>query len=80
MAEDSIFVAAMTTGPSEITVASGSSTVTQQVDSAGIHTLAFPMKPGKQSFSMKSASKSKTASAGLDVQSDCYVSRHNGRC
>jgi len=79
MTEDSIFVAAMTTGPAEVTVTSGSSTVTQQVGSAGIHTLAFPMKPGKQSFSMKTSSKSKSAQASLDVHSDCYVSVHAGQ-
>lgn len=74
MAADSIFVAAMTTGPAEITLTTNSGAQTQSVDRAGIHTLAFPMIPGKQSFSMSTTQGSAQGVGAVDVSADCYVS------
>lgn len=74
---DSIFVAALTTGPGSVTVSSGSLTSTQTVDSAGVNVLAFPMGEGSQEFSMTTASGSGNETGSILVTSGCYLGEYN---
>lgn len=74
MAEDSIFVAAVTTGPAKVTVTSGKNSSTRSVDSAGIHVLAFPMGVGSQQFSVTTAKGSGSGKGAIEVSAGCYVS------
>ncbi|ODN74466.1 hypothetical protein L202_06852 [Cryptococcus amylolentus CBS 6039] len=75
MAADSIFVAV---GAATITVTSGSSTSSQIVDKAGVHTLSFPMKAGAVSFEMKMDNDGRVSGNGaIEVTSGCYVSHRS---
>ncbi|KAK4687685.1 glucan endo-1,3-alpha-glucosidase, partial [Tremellales sp. Uapishka_1] len=76
MAADSIFVCAMTTSDATVTVTSGSSTTSQTV-SAGITTLAFPMKVGKQSFAIKTASGTGSGVGTIEITAGCYNGVYN---
>ncbi|ODN95835.1 hypothetical protein L198_04453 [Cryptococcus wingfieldii CBS 7118] len=78
MAADSIFVAAMTVGAATITVTSGSSTSSQIVDKAGVHTLSFPMEAGAVSFEMKMDDGGRASGKGaIEVTSGCYNDVYN---
>ncbi|WVR09784.1 hypothetical protein IAU60_006860 [Kwoniella sp. DSM 27419] len=78
MAADLIFVAALTTGPASVTVKSGSVTSTQQVDSAGVHTLAFPMTAGPVTLSMEVDSGTAISGKGaIDIFDQCYQGVYN---
>ncbi|WVQ81263.1 hypothetical protein IAT38_003386 [Cryptococcus sp. DSM 104549] len=78
MAADSIFVAALTTGAATITVTSGSSTSSQTVDKAGVHTLAFPMDVGSVSFDMKVDGGGTASGKGaIEISAECYEGVYN---
>ena len=74
MAADSIFVTALTTGPANVTVTSGSTTSAQTIGSAGVHVLSFDMGVGPQTFSLTTSNWNGSGRGAIDVSADCYVS------
>ncbi|WVQ63891.1 uncharacterized protein L199_002047 [Kwoniella botswanensis] len=78
MAADSVFVAALTTGPATVTVTIGGTASSQQVDGAGVHTLAFPMSVGGVSFQMDvDGGGSAIGQGAIEISDECYRGVYN---
>ncbi|WRT69078.1 uncharacterized protein IL334_006061 [Kwoniella shivajii] len=78
MAADSVFVAALTTGPATITVTIGGTSSSQKVDGEGVHTLAFPMCAGSVSFQMTVDGGGTAIGKGnIDITDQCYKGIYN---
>ncbi|WVW79367.1 hypothetical protein I302_101335 [Kwoniella bestiolae CBS 10118] len=78
MAADSVFVAALTTGPATVTVTIGGTASSQQVTEAGVHTLAFPMSVGVVSFQMDVDGGGSASGQGtIEISDQCYRGMYN---
>nr|XP_018259199.1 uncharacterized protein I303_08127 [Kwoniella dejecticola CBS 10117]OBR81357.1 hypothetical protein I303_08127 [Kwoniella dejecticola CBS 10117] len=78
MAADSVFVAALTTGPATITVTIGGVASSQSVDGAGVHTLAFAMSVGSVAFQMEvDGGGSATGKGAIEISDQCYNGVYN---
>ncbi|OCF56454.1 hypothetical protein L486_06398 [Kwoniella mangroviensis CBS 10435] len=78
MAADSVFLAALTTGPATVTVTIGGTASSQQVDGAGVHTLAFPMSVGGVSFQMDvDGGGSASGQGAIEISDQCYRGVYN---